>query len=287
MPWCPNCKTEYREWIETCADCGSHLVKSLNEEERAADACSILYGDEKQVRMIENHLKEKGFTSVFSVRKKDLENANTESVQGKQYELYVSAEEREDVIKCAAEFMRSTSPRSEEEMQRMAQASAARMASKGSGKEYKTAKERYSDLKSSGIMLLCFGVAGLVFMVLVILDVIPINFSGYNALIAYSVMGIFFGALFISGIMSLVSAKKMNSANDEEKKQLDELNEWRSQNLTKEMIENKFPGDAAEDEQIYFIRYDYMKDALSKEFPDLKEEFLEYYTESVYSEYFE
>ena len=30
-----------------------------------------------------------------------------------------------------------------------------------------------------------------------------------------------------------------------------------------------------------------MKDALSKQFPDLKEEFLEYYTESVYSEYFE
>lgn len=287
MPWCPNCKTEYREGIETCADCGSHLVKSLNEEERAEDACSLLYGDEKQVRMIENHLKENGFSSVFAMRKKTITTDNPDMKQGKQYELFVSAEERDGAIKCAAEYMRSTTPKNEEEEKKQAQATVARIAGKGAGKEYKTAKERYSDMKSSGIMLLCFGVAGLAFMVLVILDIIPINFSGYNAIIAYSVLGIFFGALFVSGIMSLVGAKKMRTADDEEKKQLDALNEWCEQNLTKEIIENKIPGDAAEDEQIYFARYDYMKEALSKEFPDLKEDFLEYYTESIYGKYFE
>lgn len=26
MPWCPKCKTEYREGFETCADCGEPLI---------------------------------------------------------------------------------------------------------------------------------------------------------------------------------------------------------------------------------------------------------------------
>lgn len=30
MAWCPKCKTEYRDGIELCADCGSALVKELS-----------------------------------------------------------------------------------------------------------------------------------------------------------------------------------------------------------------------------------------------------------------
>ena len=29
MPWCPNCKTEYREGITHCADCKTELVADL------------------------------------------------------------------------------------------------------------------------------------------------------------------------------------------------------------------------------------------------------------------
>ena len=32
MPWCPTCKTEYNENIQTCYDCGAALVSSLPEE---------------------------------------------------------------------------------------------------------------------------------------------------------------------------------------------------------------------------------------------------------------
>lgn len=33
MPWCPNCKFEYKEGITHCADCGAELVSSYEEIE--------------------------------------------------------------------------------------------------------------------------------------------------------------------------------------------------------------------------------------------------------------
>ncbi len=286
MPWCPNCKTEYREGIEKCADCGSALVSSLNEEERVEESCSLLFGDEKHVRMIEAHLRESGFSSVFAVKQK---NPVTDENSGQQiirYELFVSASEREDAVKCAADFMRNTNPQAEEAMQNP---SSPRVMTRKAepAQEFVTVKEKQSDMKSSGIMLLIFGVAGLTFMVLVILGVIPIRFSGFNAIIAYSVMGIFFGVLFISGIMSLVNAKKMAGVGIEEQRQLNELADWCNLNLTKEIIEEKVPGDIMQDEQLYFERFDFIKESLHKAYPELKEDFLEYYTEQLYSKYYE
>lgn len=34
MPWCPKCKTEYREGFSVCAECGSKLVNELPLEEK-------------------------------------------------------------------------------------------------------------------------------------------------------------------------------------------------------------------------------------------------------------
>lgn len=33
MPWCPKCKSEYRDGFTVCADCGSELVDELPPEE--------------------------------------------------------------------------------------------------------------------------------------------------------------------------------------------------------------------------------------------------------------
>lgn len=33
MPWCPQCKTEYRPGVTHCADCGCPLVEQLPQEE--------------------------------------------------------------------------------------------------------------------------------------------------------------------------------------------------------------------------------------------------------------
>lgn len=286
MPWCPNCKTEYREGIEKCADCGSTLVKSLNEEDRVEASCSLLIGDAKHVRMIEEHLHSEGFSSAFCAPKNPVKGESLQENTKEKLELFVSAEEREEAVKCAAEFMRNTNPQAIEAANNP---ESPRVVTKKSApsKEYKTAAERKNDLKSSGIMLLCFGVAGLLFMVLIIFGIVPIRFNGFSAVIAYTILGGFFGTLFVSGIVSLKNAKEMGAANDEEKERMNTVNAWCDENLSKEMIEARIPGDVSEDEQLYFERFDFMKHTLASAFPDLKDDFLEYYTEQLYSKYFE
>lgn len=63
MPWCPNCKDEYKEGITTCADCGCELVDDLslieenddleedtfeNEEDELAEAYEELEQEEEE-----------------------------------------------------------------------------------------------------------------------------------------------------------------------------------------------------------------------------------------------
>ncbi len=47
MPWCPKCKTEYREGFSVCADCGSELVEKLAEEaaEDSEELLDLRMGD--------------------------------------------------------------------------------------------------------------------------------------------------------------------------------------------------------------------------------------------------
>lgn len=37
MPWCPICKSEYREGFNVCSDCGSKLVDELEDEKVKSD----------------------------------------------------------------------------------------------------------------------------------------------------------------------------------------------------------------------------------------------------------
>ena len=50
MPWCPKCKTEYREGIEVCADCGSQLV----EEDKLQEEDTVQQTKEAVLEMLYN-----------------------------------------------------------------------------------------------------------------------------------------------------------------------------------------------------------------------------------------
>lgn len=67
MPWCPNCRTEYREDFNTCSDCGSQLVmeiepiEPLKEEQIEYDQEALLVSvSDAEADVIESLLQSYG-----------------------------------------------------------------------------------------------------------------------------------------------------------------------------------------------------------------------------------
>ncbi len=67
MPWCPNCKTEYREGFNKCSDCESDLVDEIDTKIDTEDIVESTFSDidweyldifvdEQEANMIESFL---------------------------------------------------------------------------------------------------------------------------------------------------------------------------------------------------------------------------------------
>ena len=50
MPWCPKCKSEYRDGFIVCADCGSELVSKERFEELAVQEIAEKERAERDLR---------------------------------------------------------------------------------------------------------------------------------------------------------------------------------------------------------------------------------------------
>ena len=58
MPWCPKCKSEYREGFTLCSDCGSRLVDEEPEEEMLMEAQAEV--EEEFVEIVSEDVSEEG-----------------------------------------------------------------------------------------------------------------------------------------------------------------------------------------------------------------------------------
>lgn len=138
MPWCPKCKTEYREGFQVCADCGSKLVEELAEEMAGGES-------EEALDMGTGDFPEGEFSE------------NQEEMWQPDQEEAVSADdfgETEEI-----------SP-------------AARNAGRGrSGGLYQDSSERASDNRSSAWVLLGLGTAGLIVVILSVAGILPLRFG--------------------------------------------------------------------------------------------------------------
>lgn len=90
MPWCPVCKTEYREGITTCSDCGATLVEELTSD----------YDDFKEVAFIENDILAKKFIDYLEYSK--IEAKSEPDADGTAFHILVHPD---DVKKAKTEFL--------------------------------------------------------------------------------------------------------------------------------------------------------------------------------------
>lgn len=237
MPWCPKCKSEYREGFTVCADCGSRLVDEEPEEEILIEAEA-----EAEVEVVE------------IVPEDVLEDSSEESAVENPGEN--SGEEH----------------LSEKDRLRMAEEEPGMRRVYSSG-FYHDNTERANDNKSSAKVLLFMGVIGLLVTGLSYFGVLPFRFQ--NSLLFYIVMAALFVVFIISGIISLKNAKYFEKQAVTENSLKDELLEWCKNNLDASEIDGRVGSYGEAPEILYFKRFSYIKAKMNHQFMNLDQGFLD------------
>lgn len=146
--------------------------------------------------------------------------------------------------------------------------------------------DKYKDITSSALTMLIVGIAGIIFMILVFADIIPLPINASTACLFDSVMGGIFIIFIIAGIVSFMHAKQVKIDAEAEDKLIEEILAWAKDNISKELLDEGL--DLSEPEEIlYFSRADKIKDLLMHQFENADEALIYEYTEQIYQNIYE
>lgn len=158
-------------------------------------------------------------------------------------------------------------------------------------KIYREKKEVSMENKYTAYILLTMGILGVVFVILILLDIIPL-FA--NSFWTKTFMTICMGALFIyfiySGITCLIESKKSQLMASDESKLTSQILAYMYDEYSSNYIENsaKEEGDWDDisDEEKYFRAYEIIRKLISDRFINLDEAYLDYLCDKTYDMYF-
>ncbi len=150
---------------------------------------------------------------------------------------------------------------------------------------YVSKKAKKEDMKSTAYTFTLVGAIGFIVLVLLELNVLPFSIPSHMKLMLGVVLGAMFLIFFIIGLRYFKLFKDMGNADVEEQEQFKTITTWFTTCYSADAIDEDIPSDLSE-EQLYFSRYDFMSKAISVEYPDLDEAFLDHIIESLYTEIF-
>lgn len=254
MPWCPKCKTEYREGITVCADCKTELVAEYKEA-LLQDATEMLVKVDAEHQMFvkklhdfleyskipsvilkegdmisvyvssENYYQaKKCFKAFYSVETELIslqQAAETAFMKGEEFDYFGDDDTEEDDI---TDKTASEAASQETENNSTPDAS--------NDEKYTSAVTRYEDYHSSGVTFTVLGVIGIGFALLNFMDVIGLFGSGFSCFVLFVVFGIF----LVLGIFSFTKADQLKESAETEKKLVEEANEWMEKNFSVDML---------------------------------------------------
>ena len=272
MPWCPNCKNEYREGITVCADCGCVLV----EKQELDKQVSLIFGEETQMTSLKEFLefngiedvvmhfdereqvhelfvKEKDFKAASGIARVFLEQENQNIAEGERY-TDEGAQEKDSETQSFA----------------------------GNSAVYKRNADKAEDNRSSAWTLLVVGGAGMFIMILGIMGILPLSIG--NPYMFYGVMSAVFLLFMVMGVVSMKNAKIFEKKAESENTLREALEKWCRDNLRAEEIDRELGNISAEKEEVlYFKRYEKLKEKLNHQFMNLDQAFLDnFIDETVY-----
>ncbi|HEX3023524.1 MAG TPA: hypothetical protein VHP81_14195 [Lachnospiraceae bacterium] len=309
MPWCPNCKMEYRNGITKCADCGNDLVDELpvdidyeeliriETQENAGKLVEFLhYSDIENVectfdeednsyviKVEASKLKEsKRLFHAFYVAEaeKDMQKKQLDNELDFENPYFDESEDYEDTIDEIE--TKHTSNNSKSGVKRSSEDENAfnNMVLKPSTVYVKKA-DQFKDLHSTGYTFIVFGIIGIVVLVLNYIGVMNL-FSGF---LSYGVMGFLFVFFFITGVSTLSKSKHVRTQISEEDAITTKINTWLDQNITIDVLATVNDENASE-EVNYFKKTEYIRERIIHEFGEIDDSYLDLLIEEYYNSKF-
>lgn len=279
MPWCPVCKNEYREGYTHCNDCDVDLVDSLEEGPRA-----LIAGAEYDMNRMAELLQAK-----------DVECFVRPGQRKDEFELYVTEEHAERATAYLQSYVQAMMQQQEKE--RRAAMGMDVDAEDGVDTEtpeeqqaperaalYEDKNNKAEDAKSSAIALLLVGGLGLVFIVLLMLDYLPIHLFGLGKYLVSAIMAAMFLVFIAMGFSSIKTYKKYLGIAEEEQKNIEQIMDLLAQHMSKEVIDTKLAGEPEEMPQIYYSRLALIKEFLETHYGGLEPALLEKLADDWYEE---
>lgn len=296
MPWCPVCKNEYKEGVTVCADCGETLVASL-EERKEVLLCS---GEEALILRMQKFMEYNDIPVIFEHEDEEarlyvLPKHERKAKQAAHVFLAESAAEAEPLSHEGA--LHQVDSADSEESQKDAEGDLDSGDSSDDENEendlrvpnggvYRKKSEQADDLKSSGEVLLVFGILGCIAMLLIDFGVLPIRFG--NRIMMNVIMFALFLFFIGFGIYSLKGARKFRAEASDEDALTERIDVWVKAHLTAESIDGAAGLEEEDAEEIcFFKRTEAIKRKIADEFDGVDESYLDSLAENVYQELFE
>ena len=311
MPWCPNCKTEYREGITVCADCKAKLVDTLEEIKEKTELCYIR--NENAVKKFSDYLNSRGIESesrfiaeenafAILVDEDDVKKATVE------YKAFLSvespkfmAEKQDDRLKVEidtdenGEIRNSIQINSLEDLEKLKASGVpeaelreqfATMIKKQAYKPagvYESQADKANEYRSTGYTFTIVGIAMLTFTLLNLFGVMELLYQNYLTLGVLTALSL---ASIGVGIGSFKRAQKAGASSADEEKLTKELNAW-IESHAGIMTEGRLAGnDGTSDEILYLDRTAAMKTAIERCFGKLDEDYVDSLVDDFYNKYF-
>ncbi len=268
MSWCPKCKKEYQEEVQICPDCDTELVEFLSDKTEEEYVPLYQTNDEELKNKIlaylvhcEIHVKEfsepgeNGSMMYFvHVPEKELKKATLEA----QAVLSYHAKHDEKLEKEENATEKETAVTSTE--------------------LHVTAKDRYQEYRSSGIMLIIFSVLLFGFAALNFLDIITFMASAPSLVVILIAATVF---LYL-GISSLRSTGKLLEEAKDEERETDTILNYLKENFSSDTLKS-MQEDGMTDELLYFKQTASMKESLTAQFPEAEENYIDALIEDYYN----
>ena len=283
MPWCPKCKSEYREGFTVCADCGCELV-----EEQMEELVNLTFGDEDQMKALEAFLKSNQIPGVELRRDENdglcellVDRKSKQKAMGVM-QVFIMQENSKSAAVRRTEGEQFDEEEAEEQLR---EAATARRAF-GGGSLYQDSSQRADENRSSAWVLLFVGILGVIVVILGIAGILPLSLG--NPYLFYGVMGAIFVLFVVAGVVSMKNAKIFAGKAESENSLRSTMLEWCRHNFAGQEIDSEIGiGDDSEEVR-YFNRTAYLREKLNHQFVNLDQDFLDQFIDDqVYGMVFE